>query len=96
MKRGGMGIPYPCLLVELAHNTSNASRKLLVGSLLGRTDLNYVAHKARTHRSSVGVRKQQGYSDIKALTRRKEDTDGAGLNFLPWETKNGVLLTAIP
>ena len=45
MKRGGLGIPEPHLLVERAYNTSKSSSEVLVGSLLGGTNLNYVVHK---------------------------------------------------
>ena len=82
MKRGGLGIPDSCLSAEHVYNTSKAASKVLVGSLLGGTNLNYVAHKASVCRSSAYGQKQQEFSYIEALTRRKELADGAGLNRL--------------
>ena len=46
VKRGGLFIIDPCLLAEGAYNTSKEAREVLVGSLLGGTDLNYLDHKA--------------------------------------------------
>ena len=59
VKCGGLGIPYPQLLAERAYNTSKASREVLIGSLLGGTDLNYVAHKGCICRASAVRRKQR-------------------------------------
>ena len=53
MKRGGLRIPDPCLSVDRAYNTSNAASKYLVGSILGGTNLNYVAHNGCVRRSSA-------------------------------------------
>ena len=44
MKQGGQGIPDPRLLVERAYNTSKAASEVLIGSLLGGSDLNYVVY----------------------------------------------------
>ena len=96
MKRGGLGIPDPRLSDEHTHNTSKAARDVLAGSLLGGTDLNYVEHKYFLRRLSVDARKYQEYSNIEALTRRKELADGAGLNRLRRATEKEEWLTAIP
>ena len=45
MKREGLGIPEYRLSAERAYNTSKADSKVLVGSLLGDNNLNYLAHK---------------------------------------------------
>ena len=45
VKRGGLDLPYPCLWAERVYNTSKAASEVLVGSLLGCTDLNCGAHK---------------------------------------------------
>ena len=57
VKHGGLGIPKPSLSVERAYNTSKAASKVLVGSLLGGTDLNYVVHKGCVRRDSVNRQK---------------------------------------
>ena len=46
MKRVGSDLTDPCLLAKRAYNTSKAASEVLVVSLLGFTDLNYVAHKS--------------------------------------------------
>ena len=58
MKLGGLGIHDPQLLVEHAYNTSKSFSEFLVGSLLGGTDLNYVAHKSCVLRASADGRNQ--------------------------------------
>ena len=45
VKCGGLGIPDPHMLAERAYTTPKSSSEVLVGSLLGGTNLNYVAHK---------------------------------------------------
>ena len=52
VKCGGLGILYPQLSEERLYNTSRAASEVLVGSLLGGTDLNYVAHKVCEHSAS--------------------------------------------
>ena len=59
VKRGGLGIPDPRMLEERVYNTSKAASEVLVCSLLGGTDLNYVAHKGCVRRSSADGRKQR-------------------------------------
>ena len=44
MKCGGLGIPDPWLTSDCVHNSSKASIEVLVGSILGGTDLNYIEH----------------------------------------------------
>ena len=46
MKHSVLDISDPWMLAERAYNTSKAASEVLIGSLLGGTDLNYVAHKA--------------------------------------------------
>ena len=58
MKCRGVGIPDPQLSVENAYNTSKAASEVLIGSLIGGTDLNYVAHKDCVRRSSADRQKQ--------------------------------------
>ena len=70
MKRGGLDTLDPRLLVECAYNTSKAFIAVLVVSLLGRTDLNYVAHKGCVHRESADRRKQRDFLEATALTRQ--------------------------
>ena len=79
MKRGDLGIPYPLLSVDRAYNTSNAACEVLIVSLLGGTDLNYVAHKVCVRRDSTYRRKQRELGEKAVLSRRKELVDGAGL-----------------
>ena len=81
---------------ERAHNTSKAASEVLVGSLLGGTDLNYVLHKGCVHRASAGGQKQRELAEKAVLTIRKELADGAVLNCLRQATENGAWLTAIP
>ena len=44
VKHGGLGIPEPLLSAECAYNTSKASSRELVDSLLGGSVLKYVGH----------------------------------------------------
>ena len=78
------------------YNTSEASREVLVGSLLGGTDLNYVSHKGCVHRASSDGQNQKELVYKAVLSRRKELADRAGQNRLWWETENWAWLTAIP
>ena len=71
MKRGGLGIPYPRLLVEREYNTYKAASEVLVGSLLGGSNLNYVAHKGYVCRERADGQKQREFSNKAALTRWK-------------------------
>ena len=96
MKCGGLVIPDPWLSVERAYNTSKASSAVLVGTLLGGTNLNYVAHKGCICRASADGRNQQELAENAVLWRRKEMVDGMGLNRLRLETDNWAWLTAIP
>ena len=52
VKHGGLGIPYPRLSAECVYNTSKASSRELVDSLLGGSILNYVGHRACVHKAS--------------------------------------------
>ena len=96
MKRGGLGIPYPRLSTECAYNTSRAASEVLVGSLLGGTKINYVAHKGCVGTASADRQKQWYLAEKAVLSRRKELADRAGVNCLRWATENGVWITAIP
>ena len=96
MKCGGLGIPYPWLLADHAHNTYKAANKVLVGSLLGGTDLNHIEHKVCVCISSADGRKQQELAEKAVLTIWKEQADRAGLNCLRQATYNVEWLTAIP
>ena len=82
VKRGGLGIPEPRLSVERVYNTSKAASKVLVGSLLGGTDLNCVVHKGCIRRDSPAGQNQRGLAENAVLSRRKDLEDGAGLNRL--------------
>ena len=94
VKRGGLDIPDLRLLVKSEYNTSKAASEVLVGSLLGGTDLNYVDIKACAHRLSADGRKQRKYLGISALTIRKDMVYGSSLNRLCGETNNGAWLTS--
>ena len=96
MKLRGLGIPDPGLSVEREYNTSKAPSEVLVGTLLGGTNLNYVAHKGCICRASADGRNQQELAENAVLWRRKEMVDGMGLNRLRLETDNWAWLTAIP
>ena len=96
VKCGGLGIPYPQLLAERAYNTSKASTEVLVGSLLGGTNLNYVAHKGFICRASAGMQKQRDLAEKAVLLIRKEMADRAVHNRLRWSKENGAWITAIP
>ena len=69
MKCSGLVIPEPRLLTESASNTSKASIEVLVGSLLGGTNLNYVAHKGFMHRASADGWKQWEIAEKAVLSR---------------------------
>ena len=57
VKRGGLGIPYPCLSLESAYNTSKEASGELVGSRLGGTALNYIGLRDCVSGASTGARK---------------------------------------
>ena len=76
VNRGGLGIPDPRLLVERAYNTSKSASEVLIGSLLGGTDLNYVSNKGCVRRASADGQKQREFSETAALTLQKELSDG--------------------
>ena len=82
MKCGGLGIPNPRLLADRAYNISKSASEVLVGSLLGGTYINYVAHKWYVCRASSDRRKHQKFLEMEVLMRQKELANGAGLNFL--------------
>ena len=69
INRVGLGIPDPQLSAECAYNTSKESSDLLVLSLLGGTNLNFVVHKGCGHRVIVNGQKQQEFTKTKALMR---------------------------
>ena len=96
VKHGGLGIPEYQMLAECANNTSNAAREVLVGSLLGGNNLNDIEHKSCMCRSGAEAQKQQEYSEIEIVTRRKDMADRVVLNRLRWATENGAWLAAIP
>ena len=68
----------------------------MVGSLLGGTNLNYIAHKGCVRRSRADGQKQREFSEKEVFTRQRELMDRAGLNCLRWNTYNGVCITDIP
>ena len=82
VKHGGLGVPDPWLTVECAYKTSKAASKVLVGSLLGSTDLNYVAHKGCVRRSNVDGLKKWEIAEKSVLSIWKRLVDRAGLNCL--------------
>ena len=86
VKPGGLGIPDHRLLVECVYNTSKAASEVVVGSLLGGNDLNYIAHKWCVRRASVDRRKQWEFLETEVLTRRKDLADRVGLNRLQQAT----------
>ena len=57
VKRGGLGITNPLLSAECVYNNSKAASKVLVGSILVGTDLNYVAHTGCRRIASTDERK---------------------------------------
>ena len=82
MKRGGLGIRDPWLLEKRAYNTSKSDSEVLVVSLLGGIDLNYIAHKGYVRRLSADGQKHQDFLEKAALTRQKDMADMAVLNRL--------------
>ena len=96
MKHGGLSIPYPRLSIERAYNILKGAIEVLVSSLLGGTDLNYVLHKGCIHRASADRRNQRKISEKAALTRRKNLVDRAGMNHLQWATEIWQWITATP
>ena len=72
MKRGGQGIPESWLFEESVYNTSKAASEVLVGSLLGGIDLNYIAHYGCVRNDSADRRKHQELVEKGVILRRKE------------------------
>ena len=96
MKRGVLCIPDLRLLAERAYRTSKADSEVIVGSLLGGSDLNYIVHKGCERRVSADWWKQREFQEIKELTRRKDQSYGAVLNRPRKSTEDGERLTSIP
>ena len=59
MNCGDLGIPDPRLLAEHAYTNYKSSSEVMVGSLLGGTNLNYKVHVACVGRSSIDKGKQR-------------------------------------
>ena len=76
VKLEGIGLLETRLLAEHVYNTSEAANDVLVGSLLGGTDLNYAAQKGCIRRESVDRWKHREFLETEALTRWKEVADG--------------------
>ena len=57
VKHGGLGITNHLLSAECVYNNSKAASKVLVGSILVGTDLNYVAHTGCRRIASTDERK---------------------------------------
>ena len=96
VKRGVLGIPDPRLLAQCAYNTSKSASEILVGSLLGGTNLNYVARIGGIFRASDDRWKHWEFSDKAALTIQKALVDRAGLNSFRRAMENGAWLRTIP
>ena len=62
VKRCGLGISYHWMSAERAYHTSKEASEVLVGSLLGCTDLNYVAHRGCICRAISDRQKQRELS----------------------------------
>ena len=71
MTHGFLGIPEPWLSAEYEYNTSKAATKVLVGSLLGGINLNYLAHKGCVCTASTDRWKHWEFLEKVALTRMK-------------------------
>ena len=91
MKCGGLVILDPQLLVECSYNTSKAATEVLVDSILGGTNINYIAHKGCVCRESADRWEKRDFLETAVLTRWKELADGAVLNRLRQATDNGSL-----
>ena len=81
--------------MEREHNTSKASSKVMVGSLLGGIDLKYVAHQGCVCKTSADGRKKWKFLEKAVPTRRKEQADRAGMNCIWKVTDNGAWIMAI-
>ena len=75
VKCRGLGIQDPQMSAERVYNTSKSASEILLVSLLGSTDFNYVSHKGCTCRASADGRKHWEFSEKAVLTRRKDLTD---------------------
>ena len=71
MTHGFLGIPEPWLSAEYEYNTSKAASKVLVGSLIGGTELNYVEYKVCVRRVSADGKKDWEFSKKVDMTRMK-------------------------
>ena len=90
VKRGGLGIPDIQISAERAYNTSKSVSEVLVVSLLGGIDFNYIAHKGCVRRASADGQKQWEFLEKGVPTRQHDLVDGAGLNPLWQATDNGA------
>ena len=71
MKSGGIGIPEIRLSAENVYNPFKSAIEVLVGSLLGCTNLNYIAHKGCVRRTIGDGWKQRELAEKAVLLIRK-------------------------
>ena len=96
VKHGSLGIPDLWLSTDSVYNTSKAAIGELVDSLLGRTALKYVGHRACVCGASVGLNKERTNVEMAELARQKELVGGQNGNRLRRATRNGAWLSAVP
>ena len=96
VKHDGLGIPYPQLSAESAHNTSKAASGELIDSMLGVTVLNYVGHRAYVRWASARVGKERKHVELEKLARHKDLAGCQERNSLHRATRNGAWLSAVP
>ena len=96
VRNGGLGIPDPQFSAKSAYNTSKAASRELIDSLLGRSALNYVDHRAIVRKASLAARCANIHVKIGDLARRKYLAGGQERNRLRGSTRNGALLSAVP
>ena len=77
------------------YKTSNAANEVLVGSLLGGNNLNYISDKGFVCRSSADNQNKSNLLDKVVFLRQKDMADRVGLNRLRQATKNGACLKDI-
>ena len=95
VNHGVLGIPDTWSSAESAYNTSKASSKEMLVSLLGITALNYLGHSTCVRRASAGANKERKYAEMLELARLKDLIECQDRNRLHISTRNVVCLSAI-
>ena len=95
VKHGGLGIPDPRMLAECGYNTSKATSRDLVYSLLGGSVFNYVGHRVCVRKASQSARRSTMIVEMSELYHQQEEACRQEKNCLHRATRNGAWLSDV-